>query len=188
MNCEQHEFVVFSTELSKARLLVQCVKCQIVGAVADPTESEWSKSFQAPTHPFRWTDSERVKLIGQDRTFVVPITTRADCGCPGRQARQLQEFERYPGEITLPILPPTSEEREDLFALAELAQETSQLCSRTFAEFLRKHTRETGIEPTGAVRRLAAEVEEYDQRGLHFRSGILAMLLKEAASIGMDRG
>jgi hypothetical protein len=185
MNCNSHEFVVFSTEVSRVKLLVQCFHCQTVGTINDPSESEWARAFHAPSHPYPWRDSGRVEILGLDRPYVVPVAVSVPCDCPGKRPRRRQEFERYPGEIGLPSLAPTGEEREDLLALARLALEARGFCSRVFAKFLRDHARETGSEPTGAVRRLAAEIESWSQRGLHFRSNVLAMLLLEHARAGL---
>ena len=57
-----HQWTVYSTALSDGVLEVQCDKCAILGSVADPTEEEWSKAYDAPSNPYPWKDGSRVKV------------------------------------------------------------------------------------------------------------------------------
>ena len=46
--------------------MLQCVTCGLHGVVTDPTEEEWANAFNAPTHPYGWTDCVRItqKSVG----------------------------------------------------------------------------------------------------------------------------
>ena len=70
MNCK-HEWVVFSTNITEATLIVQCVECGEMGTVNDSSEEEWKQAYHAPSKPYRWLDETRVKSSGQNRLYVV---------------------------------------------------------------------------------------------------------------------
>ena len=61
MNCN-HEWYVFSTELSHVCLMVECQKCGAFGTVDDPSKEEWGDAFHAPSNPYRWQDNSRVTV------------------------------------------------------------------------------------------------------------------------------
>ena len=50
MNCN-HEWYVFSTELSHVCLMVECRNCGAFGMVDDPSKEEWGDAFHAPSNP-----------------------------------------------------------------------------------------------------------------------------------------
>ena len=64
--CDEHEWVVYSTAINNGWLMLQCVTCGLHGVVTDPTEEEWAVAFNAPTHPYVWTDCDRIaeKSVG----------------------------------------------------------------------------------------------------------------------------
>jgi len=58
----QHEWWVYSTALSEGWLELYCKRCQVAGAVKDPTKEEWAQGFHAPEKEYRWEQSERVHI------------------------------------------------------------------------------------------------------------------------------
>ena len=55
-DCNEHEWVVFSTCLGTIELMVECVKCGAFGTVPEPTREEWSRAVDV----YRWHDNSRV--------------------------------------------------------------------------------------------------------------------------------
>ena len=76
-----------------------------------------------------------------------------------------------------PILPITREEKEDLKSLAATALE-ADLGSNLFPLFVHSLQNDTGVEPTGAVKRLAARIDEIDKRGILLRPKKIASILR----------
>lgn len=66
----------------------------------------------------------------------------------------------------------------ELKQLAELVGK-SDVCSRMFPVFIRSYQDHTGHEPTGAVKRIAARIEEIDRMGLHCAPQVVARVLSE---------
>lgn len=56
----KHEWVVFSTAINDGYVIVQCCKCDTVGAIENPTKEEWADAYDAPSHPYHWSDNDRV--------------------------------------------------------------------------------------------------------------------------------
>lgn len=54
---------VISTAIMEVVLIVRCRRTGAVGIVRDPSREEWDKAFHAPSNPYPWTDSSRVKVI-----------------------------------------------------------------------------------------------------------------------------
>ena len=63
--CNGHEWFVFTTFLSEVWIGVQCINCGVLGAVKEPTKTEWGEAFHAPGNPYRWSH-------GDDRVTVDP--------------------------------------------------------------------------------------------------------------------
>jgi hypothetical protein len=60
-----HEWVVFSTDLTNVFLMLECVECGAFATVNDPTEAEWRRAFHAPSRPYGWDDKQRVVIRGR---------------------------------------------------------------------------------------------------------------------------
>ncbi len=63
-SCE-HEWVVFSTDLTNVFLMLECVECGASATVNDPTQAEWAQAFHASSRPYRWDDRRRVVIRGR---------------------------------------------------------------------------------------------------------------------------
>jgi hypothetical protein len=74
--------------------------------------------------------------------------------------------------------PLTDEDVAELEELAELVGRTD-VCSRLFPLLIRSYQDDTGHEPAGAVKRIAARIEEIDRVGLHCAPQVVARVLKE---------
>ena len=61
----KHEWIVYSTALVPATIMLQCRLCGKRGGVLQHTVEEWSLAYYAPSMPFRWADESRV-LLEQD--------------------------------------------------------------------------------------------------------------------------
>jgi hypothetical protein len=64
----RHQWVVFSTAFKEVWLMLQCTKCGLHGTVDDPTLEEWETAYDAPSHPYPWTDEARITLHPEVRT------------------------------------------------------------------------------------------------------------------------
>lgn len=60
-----HEWVVFSTDMTDVFLMLECVECGAFATVNDPTQAEWRQAFDAPSRPYRWDDRMRVVIRGK---------------------------------------------------------------------------------------------------------------------------
>ena len=60
MNVHHHIWIVFSTEVTRCCLMLECAECGTFGTVDDPTIEEWGQAFHAPSNPYPWTDNARV--------------------------------------------------------------------------------------------------------------------------------
>lgn len=58
MNCDNHEFVTFSTCLGTRGVMVQCVNCSAFGVIKNPTLEEWSTAVECVR-----ADNERVTIM-----------------------------------------------------------------------------------------------------------------------------
>jgi hypothetical protein len=58
--CQDHEWVVFTTFLDESSIGVQCSKCGLVGRIVDPIMSEWEQAFFAVSSQYAWHAPERV--------------------------------------------------------------------------------------------------------------------------------
>jgi hypothetical protein len=57
-----HKWMVFSTAQDESYLMLKCETCKAFGTVDDPTDTEWSTAFHAPTNPYRWHENDRVTI------------------------------------------------------------------------------------------------------------------------------
>lgn len=188
-NCE-HVWVVFSTALTEGWLMVQCVKCRAMGTVDHPTKKEWRKAFHAPSSPYRWHNGSRVTIrhLTFPDFYVVPKQPGRDCPCTWRP--QVGDYERVPVEITRqawkPNTPlPTADDQRELTNLAEFVAGTD-LCSTLLPAFIEGIQRDTGHEPSAAVREIASRIEDFHNKGLHFRPAIVALVLRLFAANQSD--
>lgn len=181
-----HEWVVYSTALEDKCLLLQCVECGLAGTVDKPTRKEWKKAFHAPSKPYRWKDTKRIHVRKHARLHVVRAEYGPRCECLERGVIKVPgAYERFPAEIELPKKPLTVEEREELLHLADVVCK-ARLCSRLFPFFLDCCQQDTGREATGAVKRVASRLEGLDTKGLHCSPSIVARVLREWATHGME--
>jgi hypothetical protein len=176
----EHEWVVFSTAIEDACLMLQCVECRLMGTVDDPTEEEWEDAFHAPSMPYRWSDEARVRLHRKRPFHVVRAEQNAHgCDCPSRTGTSgRQEYERFPAEIMAPNECITPETRKEPENLAEFVS-WSDLCSRLFPYFIRSYHADTRTEPSAAVMVIANRIEQIDSIGLHCSPSIVARVLRE---------
>jgi len=178
----EHEWVVYSTAMKECRLMLQCVECGAMATVDDPTKQEWRQAFYAPSRPYRWTDEARVHVRHEPHCpfYVVRAEKGATtCSCPAKvPGDKEREYERFPAEIVKAGEPLTEEDVAELEELAELVGRTD-VCSRLFPLLIRSYQDDTGQEPAGAVKRIAARIEEIDRMGLHCAPQVVARVLKE---------
>lgn len=176
----EHEWVVFSTDITNAYLMVQCVDCGELGLVKDPSEQEWQTAFHAPGNPYQWRQHERVHEIGKARFHVVRASNEGvTCNCPRRpNESENRLYERFPAELGLPKAPLSEEERADLMGLCE-AIDGSDICSHDFSFFVHTYQQVTGAEPTGVLRELANNIEQLDAMGMHFPPWVVARVLRD---------
>jgi hypothetical protein len=59
MKKHEHKWIVFSTALVNAVIMVEC-ECGAYGIIEEYTQDEWSKAFYAPSNPYKWHDNNRV--------------------------------------------------------------------------------------------------------------------------------
>lgn len=162
--------------------MLQCVECGTMATVDHPTKKEWRRAFHAPSRPYRWIDETRVHVRREPPCPFYVIRTDQSaptCECPSKVSDDAErEYERFPAEIVSPGAALTEEEVSDLEQLAELVNKTD-LCSRLFPLFIHTCQEHSGHEPTGAVKRLAAQIEQIDRMGLHCSPQVVARVLKE---------
>ena len=178
----EHEWVVYSTAMKERWLMLQCADCGTMATVDDPTKEEWSRAFHAPSKPYRWTDEARVHVRHEPPCPIYVIRTEKGvptCECPPKVSGDGErEYERFLAEFVRPDEPLTEEDVEELEEVAELVGK-SDLCSRLFPLFIHSYQDHTGHEPTGAVKRIAASIEQIDRMGLHCAPQVVARVLRE---------
>jgi hypothetical protein len=60
----EHKWIVFSTAVYPADLMLECETCGAQGLVVDSTEDEWKAAFHAPSNEYEWTGGyERVVVL-----------------------------------------------------------------------------------------------------------------------------
>ena len=187
MTCKEHEWVVFSTAVDQGWLMLQCVNCGLHATVDDPSKEEWSEAFYAPSQPYRWHDEARV-VIHEDkpahRRYVQKKPPSAKkCECHAKLGvREPGDYERVWIEATRPKPSVTAEARTELLRLADMADRTNDLCSTFFPLFVEGFQKETGDEPSYAVRWFAKQIEKLRAMGVHCSSSVIATLLRELAN------
>ena len=178
----EHEWVVYSTNMTERWLMLQCVECGTMATVDDPTKEEWNRAFHAPSRPYRWTEDARVHVRYEPPCpFYVVRTEKGApvCSCPPKvPGLGEREYDRFPVMVVTPDKSMTDEDVAELEELAELVAETGT-CSRVFPLFINSFQDHTGHEPAGAVKRIAASIEKIDQMGLHCAPQVVAMVLRE---------
>lgn len=70
-----HEWIVYSTALVPATIMLKCHLCGERGGVLEHTREEWALAYYAPTWPFRWADESRVVL---DKDIPEPTQEQLD--------------------------------------------------------------------------------------------------------------
>lgn len=56
----ERDWWVYSTVIDGRLICVKCRNTGIRGTIADFTEDEWRRAFEAPSNPYRWDDANRV--------------------------------------------------------------------------------------------------------------------------------
>lgn len=180
--CSVHEWVVFSTSLREGWLMLQCIRCGSRAAVDDPSAEEWQAAFHAPRTPYRWHEEDRLTIREHGPFCVVPRQPGEPCECIKQgYVAALGKYERVPGGIMVPDCTLTLAERADLSALADVAVKGG-LCGRLLIHFLQGIQEHTGFEPSGAARRIAQAISEWDRKTLHMSPGLVARVLREWAN------
>lgn len=167
IGCHEHEWVVFSTALQEGWLMVQCVECGLHGTVNDPTKEEWAAAFHSPSKPYRWADSSRVTVRQSGPRYVA------------RHESDPSKYERIPREIMGKVQFVTTEEKDELETLAQVAID-GRLDGRTFSFFVRSFER----EPSKAVKGLASRLKEWSDKGFSAPPETVASVLKWCAREG----
>jgi hypothetical protein len=90
------------------------------------------------------------------------------------------DYERVPAGIMVSDKRLTEAEAADLRSLAETVSE-GRLCSRLIGLFLAGLQEHTGFKPSVAARRVARQIGEWDDKGLHMSPGLVATILRSRA-------
>jgi hypothetical protein len=157
--------------------MLQCVDCGRHSTVDDPTADEWKRAFHAPSRPYRWDDESRIALRHKSAPYVVRGTDAWRCDCC-RCPAERPEYERFPAEIARRSKPLTEEETAELKLLVDLVERSGELCSLLFPFFIHSFQQDTGREVPGAVRRIAKQIENLHDKGLHMSPGVVAEVLR----------
>jgi hypothetical protein len=67
----RREWWVVSTAIVDVVLIVECRLTGAMGIVRNPSRSEWSDAFDAPSKPYRWMESARVHVVRERDTEVI---------------------------------------------------------------------------------------------------------------------
>ena len=141
--------------------MLNCTKCGAMGTVNEPSNEEWSEAFHAPSKPYNWTDNARVTLRQSGPVYV----ERA----PGSGRS---------GRIIVPETPLTLQERDELKVLEDVVIK-AELDGGLFPLYIRHFENDTGAEPTGAVKRLAARIKELVGQRRKFTPAMMAIVIRE---------
>lgn len=150
-DCNEHEWVVFSTAINDGVLMLQCVDCGKNAIVSDPTLEEWSEAFTAPTQPYRWRDQGRVRVQGTQNSLYV---LRRDDGT----------YERVPREVIRGLPQITVGEAEELLGVAEMIRD-DQFDGQLFSMFV-GGLKCDGFDPCGALVALAQRIGKWSEKGM----------------------
>jgi hypothetical protein len=160
----EHEWVAFSTALGEGWIMLQCVRCGRHGTVDDPSKTEWSDAFHAPSAPYRWTDDGRV--------------TRRDVGPLYVRANEQGGYDRLWREVIGKLEPLDDDERAELLHLAGLAEGPGDLDSGLLPHFVRMIEQDTGFVPCDGVKRAAERIGRFHQKGLQLSPRQVAWALR----------
>ena len=178
--CQDHDWVVFSTALREARLLLQCVECGAMGTVDESTTDEWAEASSAPSNPYRWQEAKRVTALepSTSEPYVVRANDGPVCDCvrTGKVPQPL-DYERFPAEICRSRAPISATGWRELIDLAAFV-ENSDLCSRFFPAFLAGLEKDAHFRHSKEVREITERIQHIDSKGLHFSSRLVAWVLR----------
>lgn len=155
-----------------------------MGTVDDPSKVEWAEAFNAPSRPYRWQDESRLTIRNEvfRQFYVARWIPGPVCDCRAAFSDMVQpEYERVPAEITRRNRPLTHEEKLELEACAEAAENRDDQCSVMFAMALRFLEEQSGETWTSAVREIADRIERLHNKGMHLRPTMVARVLREFA-------
>lgn len=147
----QHDWAVFSTAVAEGWLMLQCVYCGQHGVVKDPSESEWSDAFHAPTRPYRWTVGQRVS-VQPKRT--APYVAVDEGGV----------LQSVPREVIRSLPPISEEDAHELFGLIPLV-EKDNMNSELFVLFIESANEHFRTTPSVCVSNLCRRFKEHSRRG-----------------------
>lgn len=85
-----YDWWVYSTAVADHVLLVECRKTGLRGYVPDPSTREWYQAHHAPSHSYRWRDTDRVVFDDSTSPPFSPETKEAALNI----ARRLCEVNR----------------------------------------------------------------------------------------------
>ena len=67
----RREWWVVSTAIVDVVLIVECQLTGAMGIVRNPSRSEWSDAFHAPSKPYRWMEASRVHVVRERDAEVI---------------------------------------------------------------------------------------------------------------------
>lgn len=141
--------------------MLNCVVCGAMGTVNEPSREEWGDAYRAPLEPYGWEDNGRVTLQQSGPTYVAGWSANG----PSKK-------------ICVPKSPLSAEERYELTVLEDVVIK-GKLNGNLFPFYLRSVQEDTGIEPTGAVKQLAAQIEALVDQGRMFTPAMMAIVIRE---------
>ncbi len=156
-----HQWIVFSIALAEGWLMLNCTTCGAMGTVDEPTKAEINQAYRAPSRPYEWSDNPRVRIRHTGPGYVAQS--------PGSGK---------PGRIVVSNTPLTPEERSELEVLERVVIK-GNLDGHLFPLYIRSFQQHTGVEPTGAVKRLATQVEALVRKRRGFTPAMMAIVIRE---------
>ena len=178
----EHEWVVYSTALAEVWLMVQCVECNTMGTIDDPSTEEWSEASPASSNPYRWLDATRVREHGVAAPRVIRDVVGPPCSCPIRPGLiTISGYARIPGGIGSHQVLLTDAEKSELLSLANLVGK-SDLCSHLLPVFIRSFEEHTGSEQSAATHEIVGRIECRDTVGIHCSPSAVARIISEYAN------
>ena len=119
--------------------------------------------------------------VAREKRYVVRTEASQKCECYERRGiLEPRGFERFPNELTRPLINVSQDDRDELASLAETVR-NGKLCSFFLRHFLKCCQQETGFVPGEAVKEVSRRVSKIDRMGLHCSASIVSRLLIEIA-------
>jgi hypothetical protein len=180
IKCSSHEWVAFSTALSEGWIMVQCVECGLHGTIEDPSKEEWGEASHAPSRPYRWLDTSRVREKSVGDFYVARASERKPCDCMGESSRHdSREYDRIPAEITRRHKPISERARREIIELADCIGDKPEMCSRLFPVFVEGFIEYSGRAYAPATLEIVSRIERF---GMHMANAVVARVLRTYAN------